>query len=781
MRSFLSGLIEAFTRLRSGAQQVSNTRYERQVQQINGQRATLRELSDPDLRQQFVRLRGRIQDGVIVKQVVIEAFAIIREVARRTVGMEPYDVQLLAGLALFDRKMVEMQTGEGKTLAAVLPACLRALSSQGVHILTFNDYLAERDAAWMKPIYSFLDLTVGHVVQGMDFRQRQAGYNCDVTYVTAKEAGFDFLRDQVCTDPERLVHRAFAFAIVDEADSILIDEARVPLVIAGPTDETIPDLDQLADLVRRLRSGRDFDVTDGWRSVSFHPAGLDRIERELGCGDLYEEQNVALLTRLNLALHAQVLLRRDVDYLVRDGAIHLIDELTGRVAENRRWPYGLQAALEAKERLPIRPQGRILNSVTLQHFLQMYAGISGMTGTAREAAEEFQEFYRLMTVVIPPNRPSVRRDLPDQIFATKAAKQRALVQEIQTLHEQGCPVLVGTASVEESEELASLLLQRRCPCQVLNAKNDREEAAIIAEAGSVGAITISTNMAGRGTDIRLGGSDEHDRDRVIQLGGLRVFGTNRYESRRIDNQLRGRAGRQGDPGETRFMISLDDDLIHRHGLGDLVSDLPRQTTTDLQDDPRFAAQIAHVQRVIEGETFEIRRTLRKYSFCPEQQRQTIQERRQRLLRGQEFSSLLAEKQPEIYERLVQDYGETTVRNVERKFAIEQIDRCWSNHLALMAEIRDQIHLMSMAGFNPLDEFNRQVTKAFRETTSRIDRDVVAKMLAFNWRTGIGEDIAAINGPSSTWTYMINDNPMGDFLERLSRRLRHLMKRVSTKA
>lgn len=694
--------------------------------------------------------------------------------------MEPYDVQLLAGLALFDGKLVEMQTGEGKTLAAVLPACLRSIAGQGVHILTFNDYLAERDARWMQPIYACLGLTVGHVVQGMTSEQRQAGYNCDVTYVTAKEAGFDFLRDQVCTDPDQLVQRGFHFAIVDEADSILIDEARVPLVIAGPTEEKTRDLYRLADLVRSLRSGRDFQTTDGWRSVSFHPAGLDRIESELGCGDLYNEENVELLTRLNLALHAQVLLKRDVDYLVRDQVIELIDELTGRVAENRRWPYGLQAALEAKERLTIRPQGRILNSITLQHFLKMYQGLSGMTGTARGAAEEFLEFYQLKTVVIPPNRPSVRRDLPDEVFPTKTAKLGALLREIQSLHGRGCPVLVGTASVEESEELADLLSRRGCPCRVLNARNDREEAAIIADAGAVGAITISTNMAGRGTDIRLGGSDEQDRERVLHSGGLYVFGTNRHESRRIDNQLRGRAGRQGDPGETRFLISIEDDLIHRHGIGDLVIGLSIPVTADSIGNPKVGAQIAHVQRVIEGETFEIRRTLRKYSFCLEQQRQTIQSRRRALLRHEEFSSLLAQQEPEVYDSLVTQYGEAAVRNVERKITIEQIDRSWSNHLALVAEIRDQIHLMSMAGFNPLDEFNRQITKAFRDTTSKIDQETVAKLLAFDWSSRLRSDGATnIIGPSSTWTYMINDNPMGDFLERLSRQLRNVVKRMST--
>jgi preprotein translocase subunit SecA len=579
-------------------------------------------------------------------------------------------------------------------------------------------------------------------------------------------------------EPDQVVHRGFHFAVVDEADSILIDEARVPLVIAGPTDEKTEDLYHLAELIRRLRRGRDYIVTAGWRNVGFTQSAVDRLQRDLQCGELYSETNTHLLTRLNLALHADVLLRRDVDYLVRDGAIELIDDFTGRVAENRRWPYGLQAAIEAKERLAIRPQGRILNSITLQHFLRQYKGLCGMTGTAQEAADELHDFYQMQTVIVPTNRPCIRRDLPDRLFPTKAAKFDALVREIMSLHERGSPVLVGTASVEESEFLASRLIATGADCKVLNAKNDKEESALIAEAGGYGAITISTNMAGRGTDIRLGGSDERDRDRVIALGGLHVIGTNRHESRRIDNQLRGRSARQGDPGQTQFFVSLEDDLIHRHGIHELIQNLSISPTETEIDDHRVGSNIAHVQRVIEGESFEIRRTLRKYAFVLEQQRSTIQELRRRLLLKLESPSLLREHAPDLFEKLIAEFGGEVVEAAERQITIWKIDQCWSNHLEKIAEIRDQIHLIGMGGLNPLDEFNRLVTAAFRETSARIKRDVLSTLKTVQLTPrGLDFEQHKIVGPASTWTYLINDNPMGDIVERLSRGLKRGLKRM----
>ncbi len=772
MGSFIGQIITFLSRLRSGAIVLDNSRYERRVNEIRQRDKNVKLLSDDELRQQAASIRRRVRDGVPLNKVLIDAFAVTKEAARRTVGMEPYDVQLLAALAMQEGKLVEMQTGEGKTLAAVLPAALRAFLGRGVHVLTYNDYLAARDAEWMGPIYRFLGLTVGHVEQGMPALLRRAAYACDVTYATAKEAGFDLLRDQLCLEPGQIVHRGFHFAIVDEADSILIDEARVPLVIAGATDEEYENLHRYAEIVRSLRPEVDYSTDKGWRNVSFNPAGLNRLEQVLNCGELHTDENANLLTRLNLALQAEVMLRRDVDYLVSDGAIALIDELTGRVADNRRWPYGLQAAIEAKEGLVVQPQGRILNSITLQNFLGQYESMSGMTGTAQEAAEELQEFYGLKAVVVPPHRPCIRKDRPDRIFPTKRAKHEALVDEISRLHADGRPVLVGTASVEESERLASLLAATGIACRILNARNDREEAAIVAEAGAPGKVTISTNMAGRGTDIRLGGSGESESNKVVALGGLYVLGTNRHESRRIDNQLRGRAARQGDPGETRFFVSVEDDLIHRHGMEELFSRSGDIGSAAILEDPRVGRDIAHVQRVIEGESFEIRRTLRKYSYVLERQRRLVREHRTKLLTGALSPSLLCEKEPELLEKLVGEFGEAVVKNVERQIMLCQIDSCWSDYLSHVAEIREGIHLVSIGGLNAFDEFNRQVNAAFRDLSKRIDEEVLSAIRRAHI-TADGVDLAreGLLGPSSTWTYLINDNPMGDILQRLLRGLK----------
>jgi preprotein translocase subunit SecA len=776
MIAFIHRILTFLLRLRSGAIELSNARYERRVEEINRRERDVQPLTDDQLRKEADSIRQRIRNGARLDDLVIDAFALTREAARRTLAMRPFDVQLLAALALFDGKLVEMQTGEGKTLAAVLPAALRAFCCRGVHVLTYNDYLAARDAAWMGPVYRFLGLRVAHVEQGMNAADRRNAYAADVTYVTAKEAGFDFLRDEMCLEPHDRVQRGFHYAIVDEADSIMVDEARVPLVIAGPADESCDDLYHLAEFVRRLTPPVDYSIDEGWRNVSFNPSGLNQLERELQCGELHEEKNADLLTRLNLALQAEVMLRRDVDYLVRDGEIALVDELTGRVAENRRWPYGLQAAIEAKERIVIQPQGRILNSITLQHFLEQYERLSGMTGTAQEAAVELQEFYGLTVVVVPPNRPCVRIDHADRVFPTKSAKYEALVRAITAAHHIGRPVLVGTASVDESERLSSILAEAGVPCRVLNARNDHQEAAVIAEAGAPGAVTISTNMAGRGTDIRLGGSDERDREKVVALGGLFVLGTNRHESRRIDNQLRGRAGRQGDPGETRFFISVEDDLLRRHGIGDLVAGAIDESSGAELGDSRVGRTIAHVQRVIEGESFEIRRTLRKYSYCLERQRRAMHERRRNLQEGTDATSALRDREPEFFEKLEGEFGADPVRKAVRQITLCQIDRCWSDHLDQMAEIREGIHLVSIGGLNAFDEFNRQVNAAFRELARRIDDEVLATLRTAEI-TADGVDLKkeGLLGPSSTWTYMINDNPTGDILQRLLRGIKRLVK------
>jgi preprotein translocase subunit SecA len=762
-------------RIRNGIA-ISNARYQKLADLVSASGPAYAKLSDQDLRLRVKSIRDGVRSGdASLDDVSVETFSIAREAAQRTLAMRPYDVQVLAAFAMHDCKCIEMQTGEGKTLAAALTVCLRAMTGRGVHVLTFNDYLASRDASWMRPLYEFFELSVGHVKQGMSGQERRAAYASDVTYVTARESGFDFLRDHGCIDPSERVQRGFHFAIVDEADSILIDEARIPLVIAAEDKLDEAHLYDFAHRISALRPHGDYEIKGNRRTASFTDAGLSRLESQIGCGELHTETNIELLTRLNVALHAEVLLTRDIDYIVRNGAIELIDEFTGRVAQHRRWPGGINAALEAKEELTIQPQGRILNSITLQHFLDLYESLTGMSGTTREAATELYEFYDLKVVVIPPNRPCIRNDHSDRLFTTKRVKMRALVEEIAGVHQLPRPIRVGTARVSESEGLADLLRNHDISCRILNAANDNQEAEIIAEAGALGAVTISTNMAGRGTDIRLGGSDERERTAVTQLGGLYVIGTNRHESRRIDNQLRGRAGRQGDPGESRFFISLEDDLIGRFGARDLIRDCAVDDVSCI-DDPEVARRIAHLQRVIEGQSFEIRHTLHKYATLLETQRQQLHVRYDRLLRGETSPATTREQAPEFYRELIDRWGEPLIVDVERVVELRHIERCWSEHLAHAAEIRDNIHLVSMGGFNAFDEFNRQMNIAFRSLKEQIESSTIETMrTARITAAGIDLQNEGLNRPSSTWTFMINDNPKGSVLDQLTKGIARMVK------
>ncbi len=763
MRQLLGTVFDYLNKLRHGVA-TSNSRLKSECNRVAQYSAVMSGLTDDELLDKLTELRTRIAAGTSLPAVKSEALAIIREAADRTLQLRPYDVQIQAAIALNDCQCVEMQTGEGKTLVAVIVACLRSMAGQDVHILTFNDYLAERDAAWMKPLYEFFGLTVGHVNQSMNPEDRRKSYRCDVTYVTAREAGFDYLRDQLCYSADVAVHRDFPFAIVDEADSILIDEARIPLVIATEADRDEVDLQQIASLIRTLRRGIHFEVKAGGRNISFTESGLHLLERQLGIVELHSEESSHILSRLNQALHAEHLLSRDTDYIVRDDQLELIDEFTGRVADNRKWPGGLQAALEAKEGVPVQPEGRIVNSITLQNFVDLYDALAGMTGTAVAAAEEFGEFYGLQVTVIPPNQPCVRIDQKEQIFSTRSEKYEALVEDISVQHHRGRPILVGTCSVDESEALAQRLVASAIPCKVLNAANDHLEAEIIAEAGAAGAVTISTNMAGRGTDIRLGGSHGEPRGTVVHAGGLYVIGTNRHESRRIDNQLRGRAGRQGDPGESKFFISLQDPLLVQHGVADLVQD------SDPELEPGGAAQkIAHLQRVIEGESFEIRRTLRMYSHLLEIQRKRISEIRARLLAGSFHPCVLKTHATELFERLVEQWGEELVLQSERKATLVHLDWCWSDHLAHAGEIREGIHLVSLGGFNAMDVFNKEMNREFGVFQRELDARVVETLSNATFTAkGIDLEEIGLSGPSSTWTFMINDNPRGAVLNQLLR-------------
>ncbi len=733
--------------------------YDAALADINALDDSLRRLSDSELVSCGRALRQEALAAVPLRDLRARVFAVAREAGRRTLGLRPFDVQIVAALAMDEGAIVEMQTGEGKTLAAVLPAALNALAGRGVHVLTFNDYLAGRDAAWMGPIYQVFGLTVRHVEQALAPAARHDAYHADVTYVTAKEAGFDYLRDLLATDSRDRVHRFFHFALVDEADSLMIDEARVPLVIAGALERVEASAGNLAGVVASLRPGLHFEVDEYRRNVELTDAGAVHVERVLGCGPLHDEGNYTMLTGLNCALHARVLLRRDVDYLVRNDRIEIVDEFTGRVVTDRHWPDGLQAALEAKEGLARSADGSVLDSMTLQSYLRGYARLGGMTGTARNDAWELRQTYGVEVVVIPTNKPMIRIDHPDVVFTHREAKERAVVEEVRRVSACGRPVLIGTLTVEESERLAQLITSAGLVCRVLNARNDAAEAAIVAGAGAIGAITISTNMAGRGTDVRLGGTDEVDRDRVAALGGLYVIGTNRHESRRIDLQLRGRAGRQGDPGESRFFLSLEDDLMTRYGLGNLLaSRFVAERSDDPVEIPVVAREIARTQRIIEGQNLEIRRTLARYAAVVEEQHDIVKARRTAVLE-RTVTLEIWRSAHDRYAELVAAAGVEAVEQAERTVMLFHIDRAWRDHLAFCADLREGIHLVRLGGQDPLARFTQEAIRGFSQFAAQVEESVLAAIEQVRVRDAtIDPSPLGLKGPSSTWTYLVNDDP-----------------------
>jgi preprotein translocase subunit SecA len=722
-------------------------------------------LTDAELRARAVGMRARTQavGRTGLDEILPEVFAIAREAGARFLDMRPFDVQLAAGIALHRGRLAQLATGEGKTLVAVAPAILHALSGEAVHIFTANDYLTRRDAEWMAPIYQCFGLRAAAIAQGMTHDERAHAYAADVTYLTAKEAGFDFLRDHTTLDPSRVVNRRREFAIVDEADFILIDEARVPLVIAGDAPALPIDHATLAALVRELRQGIDYDADEYGRTVVLTETGFKQASERLGTR-LDDPSQHLLLSAVHVALHAHALLRRDRDYVVRDATVELVDEWTGRVAENRRWPHGIQPAVEAKEVLVVRPEGRILGSIPMQHFIRQYPRLAGMTATAESAAEEFEMFFGLATVVFPPNRVSCRADEPDIVFTHRAAKIAALLDEIARVHATGRPMLVGTVSVRESEEIGELLRARGIACEVLNARQDAHEARIIARAGTLGAVTISTNMAGRGTDIMLGGGDPAEHAQVAALGGLYVIGTNRHESLRIDSQLRGRAGRQGDLGSSRFFISLEDDLIQRYGVMSLIPKKHRPAPS-MQPiaDPIVAREIARAQRIVEGQNFDIRRTLWKYSALVDDQRAIVYRWRQELLEDEADPAACVERAPKHHAALVAQVGADAVRHAEQRVTVFALDRAWAEHLALIDDVREGIHLQRYGGREPIVEFHRQIVAAFGELMTRVTDDAVGIFERLEVRDGrIDLEAAGVAGSSSTWTYLVNDNPFSTF-------------------
>ena len=715
------------------------------------------DLNDEKLR----KAAGLLELGDLAESEDIPQFlAIAREAGERATELRPFDVQLLGALRMLAGDVIEMATGEGKTLAGAIAAAGYALAGRHVHVVTINDYLAHRDADWMGPLIEALGLTVGWITAESTSEERRAAYDCDVTYASVNEIGFDVLRDQLVTDVDDLVSPNPDVALIDEADSVLVDEALVPLVLAGTTHRETPRL-EIIKLVGELAADTDYDTDADSRNVHLTDVGARKVEKALGGIDLYSEEHVGTtLTEVNVALHAHVLLQRDVHYIVRDDAVHLINASRGRIAQLQRWPDGLQAAVEAKEGIETTETGEVLDTITVQALINRYMTVCGMTGTALAAGEQLRQFYKLGVSPIPPNTPNVREDESDRVYITAAAKNDAIVDHIAEVHETGQPVLVGTRDVAESEELHERLLRRGVPAVVLNAKNDAEEAQVIAEAGKHGVITVSTQMAGRGTDIRLGGSDEADHDRVAELGGLHVVGTGRHHTERLDNQLRGRAGRQGDPGSSVFFSSWEDDVV----AANLERNkLPTQTDEDGRIvSPKTSGLLDHAQRVAEGRLLDVHANTWRYNQLIAQQRAIIVDRRNTLLRTATAREELAELAPERYEELSEDLSEKRLEKICRLIMLYHLDRGWADHLAYLADIRESIHLRALGRQNPLDEFHRLAVDAFASLAADA---IEAAQQTFETANVVedeqGLDLSKLARPTSTWTYMVNDNPLAD--------------------
>jgi preprotein translocase subunit SecA len=606
---------------------------QQRVEAVSALEPEIEKLSDSDLREKTDEFRERLTGGETIDDLLSEAFAVVREVSRRTLGMRPFDVQIMGGIVLHEGKIAEMKTGEGKTLAATMPVYLNALQGKGVHVVTVNDYLARRDAAWMGEIYTFLGLEVGLIQESMDFDERKIAYHSDVTYGTNAQFGFDYLRDNIATSPDQLVQRELNFGIVDEVDSILVDEARTPLIISGMPETAADVYYRFAAIVPRLKGGEDYEVDEKKQQVAPTESGIEKVEMALGIENLYDDVNTNLVNHLNQALRAQTLFHKDDEYIVTDGQVYIVDEFTGRVLEGRRYSEGLHQAIEAKEGLEIREENQTVATITIQNFFRMYDKLSGMTGTAATEADEFMHTYKMEVVSIPTHKEMIRDDKDDLVYKTEKSKHKAVVEDIVERNKQGQPILVGTVSVDVSERLSALLNRRGIVHNVLNAKQHEREAEIIAEAGERGAVTIATNMAGRGTDIKLG-------EGVPDHGGLYVLGTERHEARRIDNQLRGRSGRQGDPGESRFYLSFEDELLRLFG-GQRMQGIIERIGLE-EDVPIEAGMISNsvrrAQEQVESRNFQIRKRILEYDDVLNKQREVIYAIRRDILMGEDVDT-----------------------------------------------------------------------------------------------------------------------------------------------
>jgi preprotein translocase subunit SecA len=765
------------------------------VDAVNALEPQMVRLSDQELQALTPAFRERLASGATLDDLLPEAFAAVREAAKRTIGQRHFDAQLIGGMVLHEGKIAEMKTGEGKTLAATLPVYLNALAGRGVHVVTVNDYLASRDARWMGEIYQFLGLSVGCILHGLDDRERQEAYGADVTYGTNNEFGFDYLRDNMKFDLGEMVQRDFYYAIVDEVDSILIDEARTPLIISGPAEKSTRLYQDVDRIIPRLKRDEDFTVDEKSRTAALTDEGVVHCEKMLGVENLYDPRNMELLHHTQQALKAHSLFKLDVDYIVKDGEVLIVDEFTGRLMPGRRYSEGLHQALEAKEKLKVRSENQTLATITFQNYFRMYDKLSGMTGTADTEAEEFNKIYKLEVMVVPTHRPMVRIDHADVVYRSEREKFAAAVEEIKELHKKGQPVLVGTISIEKSEMLSEKLKFQGVPHTVLNAKQHAREAEIVSLAGQKGAVTISTNMAGRGTDIVLGKG-------VDQLGGLHIMGTERHESRRIDNQLRGRSGRQGDPGSSRFYLSLEDDLLRLFGserISGIMGKLGMEEGEPIEAGI-ISKAIENAQRKVEGRNFEIRKQLLEYDDVLNKQREVIYAQRRMALTGEgvpqairemieELCQELADEHAEqgkppsdwnrealetavagnlgfrpdlgdqeswtveslaamieeqalgIYQAKFEQYGQETMSYLERMILLQVVDSLWKDHLLNMDYLKEGIGLRGYGQKDPLREYQREGYDLFMGMVGRIKQETVSMLLRVQLRRE--EDVEAL--------------------------------------
>ena len=653
-----------FDRLFNGSNEKEVKKIRKIVQQqINPLEDGLKKLSDSSLANKTNEFKARLAKGETLDDILPEAFAVVREASRRVLGMRHFDVQLIGGIVLHRGNIAEMCTGEGKTLVATAPVYLNALEGKGVHVITVNDYLAKRDSEWMGQVYKFLGLSVGLIVHDLDFQQRKIAYNSDITYGTNNEFGFDYLRDNMVTSLDQMVQRPLHYCLIDEVDSILIDEARTPLIISGPGQKSTDNYYVMAKLVPHLKKDEDYTIDEKQKTVAPTEAGVAKMEKMLHVENLYDAENLELNHLFVQALRAQTMMQRDKDYVVKDGEVVIVDEFTGRLMYGRRYSDGLHQAIEAKEGLEVQRESQTLATITFQNYFRMYDKLAGMTGTAKTEEQEFIKIYGLPVIQIPTNKPIQRKDLPDVVFKTKRGKYRAVVKEVERRHATGQPILIGTTSIEQSEELSHMLDVAKIPHSVLNAKYHEKEAAIVALAGQKGAVTIATNMAGRGTDIQLG-------DGVAELGGLAIIGTERHESRRIDNQLRGRAGRQGDPGSSQFFLSLEDDLLRIFG-GDNIKKFMEKMGLD-EDEPINSRMVSNAiqkaQKRVEARNFDIRKYVLEYDDVMNQQRKVVYEQRRRILEGENMKDQVLRMVDTIIEKGMQTYADPKLYPEEWDFA-----------------------------------------------------------------------------------------------------------------